>query len=170
MNKRASEAHNKKTPAPAPGDVSPEAAAAACIKGLWLGTCARFTILCLILLVTSAIASASLTVTYVDTVRFFLLLPFGLCLTLAAWVRRSDKLTTGARVSLHALSTLGGFYLFCYLPYQLRTKPSGMQIFVILLLAVIVYAVTMAIVAAVTAKNRQKVIDDTPYESQFRKD
>ena len=156
MNKPASEAHNTK--------------ALACAKNLWLGTCARYTVLCLILLLASAIASDSLTVTYVDTVSFLLQLPFGLCLTLAAWVRRSDKLSTGAKVGLHALATMGGFYLFCYLPYQLRTKPSGMQVFIILLVAVILYGITMAIVAAVTAKTRQKKLDEIPYESQFRKE
>ena len=156
MNKPASEAHNTN--------------ALTLVKDLWLGTCARYTVLCLILLVTSAIASDSLTVTYVDTVRFFLLLPFGISLTLAAWVRRSDKLTTGAKVGLHALATLGGFYLFCYLPYQVRTKPAGMQVLIILLLVVILYAVAMGIYAAVTAKTRQRQVDDTPYESQFRKD
>ncbi len=155
MNKTAPEAHNTK--------------AASLLRELWLGTCARYTVLCLILLITSAIASDSLTVTYVDTVRFFLLLPFGFALTLSALVRRSDKLSAGARVGLHALSTLGGFYLFCYLPYQLRTKPSGMQVFIILLAVVILYAAVMGIYAAVTAKTRQKKIDDTPYESQFRK-
>lgn len=155
MNRPASEAHNTK--------------AAAYAKSLWLGTCARYTVLCLIMLLASAIASDSLTVTYVDTVSFLLLLPFGLCLTLAAWARRSDKLPTGAKVALHAPATLGGFYLFCYLPYQLRTKPSGMQVLVILLAAVILYAIAMGIFAAVTAKSRQKKIDAQPYESQYRK-
>jgi hypothetical protein len=109
-------------------------------------------------------------VTYVDTVRFILLLPLGLCLTLAAWARRSDKLSAGAKVGLHALATLGGFYLFGYLPYQIRTKPTGMQILIILLLAVILYAAAMGIFAAVTAGRRQKKVNDTPYESQFRKE
>ncbi len=140
------------------------------VRALWLGTCARYTVLCLILLVTSAIASRSLTVTYVDTVHFFLLLPFGLCLTLAALVRRSDKLSTGGKVALHALITLGGFYFFCYLPYQVRTKPSGMQILIVLLAVAILYAIVMAVVAAVTAGARQKKLDSVPYESQFRKE
>jgi hypothetical protein len=165
MNKRPQKDQNTQVtpPAETPAAASP-------LKSLWLGTCARYTVLCLILLVASSIASGSLTVTYVDTVSFLLQLPFGLCLTLAAWVRRSDKLSTGSKVGLHALATMGGFYLFCYLPYQLRTKPSGMQVFIILLVAVILYGITMAIVAAVTAKTRQKKLDEIPYESQFRKE
>ena len=156
MNKPASEAHNTN--------------ALTLVKELWLGTCARYTVLCLILLLISAVIADSLTVTYVDTVRFILLLPLGLCLALAAWVRRSDKLSAGAKVGLHALATLGGFYLFGYLPYQIRTKPTGMQILFILLLAVILYAAAMGIFAAVTAGRRQKRVNDTPYESQFRKE
>ena len=139
------------------------------LRSLWRGTCSRFTLLCLFMLITSAIASDSLTITYVDTVRFFLLLPFGLCLTLAAGVRRSATLGSGAKVGLHALCTLGGFYLCCYLPYQVRTQPSGMQIFIALLAAAIVYGLIMGIYAAATAKSRQKKRDETPYESQFRK-
>jgi hypothetical protein len=165
MNKRPQKDQNTQVTPPAETP-----AAASTLKSLWLGTCARYTILCLILLVASAIASGSLTVTYVDTVSFLLQLPFGLCLTLAAWVRRSDKLSTGAKVGLHALATLGGFYLFGYLPYQIRTKPTGMQILIILLLAVILYAAAMGIFAAVTAGRRQKRVNDTPYESQFRKE
>lgn len=165
MNKRPQKEQNKQVTPPAPS-----ASAAARLRSLWLGTCARYTVLCLILLVTSAITSNSLTVTYVDTVRFFLLLPFGLCLTLATRVRRSDKLSVGAKVALHPLATLGGFYLFCYLPYQLRTKPSGMQILIILLLAAVLYGLAMLMTVTVTAKARQKKLDDAPYESQFRKE
>lgn len=136
---------------------------------VWLGTCARYTVLCMFMLVTSAIAADSLTITYVDTVHFFLLLPFGLCLTLAAMARRAERLSAGSRLGLHALATLGGFYLFCYLPYQVRTKPTAMQVLIILLAVLLVYAIAVAIYAAVTAKKRQKHIDDTPYESQFGK-
>ncbi|MBR6781945.1 MAG: hypothetical protein IKM33_01950 [Clostridia bacterium] len=161
MNKQPCKAQNINT------ETSPPASR---LRSLWLGACARFTLLCLFMLVTSAIASDSLTITYVDTVHFFLLLPFGLCLTLAAWVRRSPKLGSGAKVGLHALCTLGGFYLFGYLPYQVRTKPSGMQILLILLATTLVYALVMGIYAAVTAKTREREREETPYESQFRKD
>ena len=164
MNKRPQKDQNTQVTSPAenPSAASP-------LKSLWLGTCARYTVLCLILLVASAIASNSLTVTYVDTVSFLLQLPFGLCLTLAAWVRQSDKLATGVKVGLHSLATLGGFYLFCYLPYQLRTKPSGMQVLLILLAVTVLYGLVMAIYAAATRKSRQKQADEIPYESQFSK-
>ena len=136
-------------------------------RALWQGTCVRYTLLCLCLLLVSAIMADSLTVTYVDTVRFFLLLPFALCLTLATHVRRSDKLSGGAKGVLHPLLSLGGFYLACYLPYQISTKPSGSQVLMILLLAAVLYGLGMGIFALVTRKSRQKKLDDTPYVSQF---
>lgn len=161
MNKSPSKAKNKQA------DTSVATSPVALLRDLWLGTCARFTVLCLILLVTSSIASASLTTNYVDTVHFFLLLPFGLCITLATRVRKSDKLSTGAKCGLHPLAFLGGFYFFCYLPYQIRTNPSGQQVFIILLLVVLLYAITMGIIAAVSAKIRKNKMADLPYESQY---
>ena len=155
MNKNAPAAQNTNAPS--------------LLRSLWLGTCSRYTLLCLILLVTSAIAADSLTITYVDSVRFFLLLPFGFCLNLAALTRRSTTLSTGAKCVLHPLSTLGGFYLFCYLPYQVRTKPSGMQVFIILLLVIILYAIVMGIYAAVASKQSRRRAEEIPYESQFSK-
>ena len=159
MNKRS--AAEKHIPAPAAGSApSP-------LRSLWLSTCARFTVLCLLLLLISAIMADSLTTTYVDTVRFFLLLPFGFCLTIAARVRRSDKLSAGAKCGLHPLIFLGSFYLCCYLPYQISTKPSGSQVLMILLLVVILYGIGMGIYALVTRKTRQRKLEDTPYVSQF---
>ena len=137
------------------------------LRSLWLSTCARFTVLCLLLLLISAIMADSLTTTYVDTVRFFLLLPFGFCLTVAARVRRSDKLSVGAKCGLHPLASLGGFYLCCYLPYQISTKPSGSQVLIVLLFVAILYGIGMGIYALVTRSSRHKKLEDSPYVSQF---
>jgi len=153
MNKRAPEVKNHQAPT-------------SLLRELWLGTCARYTVLCLLLLFISAIAAGSLTTTYVDTVRFFLLLPFALCITLATRTRRSDKLSTGAKCVLHPLLFLGGFYLCCYLPFQLSTKPSGQQILLILLLTALLYGAGMAVICLV-ARTRRRTANDTPYVSQF---
>ena len=126
MNKRAPEVKNHQAPT-------------SLLRELWLGTCARYTVLCLLLLFISAIAAGSLTTTYVDTVRFFLLLPFALCITLATRTRRSDKLST---------------------------KPSGQQILLILLLTALLYGAGMAVICLVS-RTRRRTANDTPYVSQF---
>ncbi len=157
MNKPSPEVQNKQTP---PTSLP---------KELWLGTCARYTILALIILFFGVITSDSLTVNYVDTVSFFLLLPFGFCLALATRVRRSDKVTTTAKFLLHPLLVLGGGYLCFYLPFQIRTKPSGSQTLMIVLLGAILYAIVMVVVLLVSRRARQKKLDDTPYVNQFGK-
>lgn len=162
MNKSSSRTqNNQEAPAPIRVESLPRA--------LWLGSCARYTVLCLGFLLLSAIVSDSLTTTYVDTVSFFLLLPFAFFLTLAARVRHADKLSVGGKCALHPLLTLGGFYLCCYLPFQIRTKPAGQQILMILLLAALAYGVVMAVVCLVSAKRSGRQSADTPYVSQYGK-
>ena len=154
MNKRSPEAQNIQTPA-------------RFLRSLWLGTCVRYTVLTLITLLFSALLANSETMSYVDTLRFFLLLPLGLCLTLAAQIRTTDKLAIAAKCLLHPLLVLGGGYLCFYLPFQIRTKPSGSQIWMMVLLGILVYAVIMGILLAVTHKTRQKNVNDEPYVRQF---
>ena len=160
MSKRPSPVQNPPEPVEAPR-------AESLPRALWLGSCTRYTVLCLALLAVSALASDSLTTTYVDTVSFFMLLPFAFFLTLAARVRRSDKLSAGGKCALHPLLTLGSFYLACYLPFQIRTKPSGQQILMILLLAALAYGVTMGVVCLISAKRSTRKSADTPYVSQY---
>lgn len=162
MNKRPSPTQNKR-----------EAESAASLpRELWLGSCARFTVLCLILLPISllvALAAESLNAAYIDPLRFLLLLPFAFCLTLAARTRRSRTLSTGAKCALHPLLVLGGFYLCGYLPFQISSKPSGQQILLILLLAALVYGLFMGIFCLITRGIRRREIDETPYVSQYNR-
>ena len=136
------------------------------VRDLLTGICVRYTVLCIAILVITLLMSDSLEDTVVDTARFFLLLPLALCLTLATLVRRS-RLGTALKVILHPILSLGGLYLCAYLPYQVSFKPTGEQVFAIVLLALIVYAILAVIYLVATRKKRQQVIDDTPYESVF---
>lgn len=158
MNKRHSDSFGKQESTPA-----------AILRDLWLGSCARYTVLCLIMLVVSAIMSDSLTVTYIEPVRFFLLLPFAVFLTLAARTRRAEKITNGIKCILHPILVMGGFYLCCYLPFQVASKPSGQQILILVILATLVYGLIMGIFLAVSRVLRRKKTADTPYVSQYNK-
>ena len=137
------------------------------LRDLWLSSCARYTVLCLLMMVVSAILSDSLTVTYIEPVRFFLLLPFAFFLTLAARTRRAEKMSTGAKCLLHPILVMGGFYLCCYLPFQIVSKPSGQQILILVILALLVYGICMGIFLAVSRTLGRKKTDDTPYVSQY---
>jgi hypothetical protein len=91
------------------------------------------------------------------------------CLALATNLRRTDKLKAGAKCVLHPLLTMGGFYLFGYLPFQLRSKPSGQQILLMLILAILVYGLIMGVVCLVSRAQRRKQLEDTPYVSQYNR-
>ncbi len=158
---------NRERPLASPPAIAEEPSLLAPVKALWLGTCARYTVLTLVALLVNALISESLTKTYVDTIHFFLFLPFSLCLTLAALVRRSDKLSKGWRVLLHPLLFFGGFYLCLYLPYQIETRPTGGQVLIILTLVLLLYATAMGIYLLATSKQRRKKEEETPYKSLF---
>lgn len=160
MNKRPLETQNKQE-APLPTTTLP--------RELWTGTCVRYTLLCLILLLISAFTFDAETPTYVDPLRFFLLLPFACLLTIAAKTRRADKLATGVKCILHPILSLGGFYICCYLPFQVSTKPSGAQVLLMLLLAALVYGLIMAAVCLVAGSRRRKQTEEAPYVSQYSK-
>lgn len=159
MNKRPSETQNKQE--------GTSSRAAALVRELWLGTCARFTVLCLGLLLISTLVSDTEGVAYVDNLRFALLLPFSFFLMLAAKTRRADRLATGAKCALHPILVLGGFYLCCYLPFQIRSNAAAQQILLFLLLSALVYGLCMGIFCLISHLIRRKKADDTPYVSQY---
>lgn len=159
MNKRPPKAQNIQTePTTLP--------LADCLRSLWRGTCAWFTVLCTVLLLISLALSDSL---IIEPSRFLLLLPFSFLLAAAALVRRAKRLPVAARCILHPILALGGFYLCCYLPYQINAKPSGSQIFLVLLLVAILYGVGMGIYLGVTYALNRKKDDSADYVSQFGK-
>ena len=154
---------------PAPEAQNKQATPASTLMGLWLGTCARYTVLCLLMMLISAITATEQNPPYIDTLRFFLILPFAFCVTVGARIRKADKLSTGLKCILHPLTVLGGFYLFGYLPFQVSTKPSAQQVLLMLLLAAIVYGILVGVLCLLGSGSRRKKDRDTPYVSQFGK-
>lgn len=138
-------------------------------KQFLTGTCVRYTVIALLMLAINALIQNDVEGTMVDTLRFFLCLPLAACLTLAAWVRRTDSLPTGGRVVLHPILVLGGFYLCFYLPYQIQTKPSPAQVLFVLLFVLVLYGIAAGIYAIVAGQSRKRKQEKAPYQSQFRK-
>ena len=159
MNKQPSSIQNKQEP--------PHLDVPALLRELWLGTCARYTVLCLGLLIISSLIADESGVTYVDTLRFALLLPFSFFLTLATKTRRAPTLATGAKCALHPALVLGGFYLCCYLPFQIRSNPAGQQILLFLILSALVYGLFMGIFCLISYLLNRKKTENSPYVSQY---
>ncbi len=161
MNKSQPQVQTKQTDPPS-ATVSP----LTYLRRLLHGTCLRYTAVTVVALLVNLLLSEE-ELSYVDPLRFLLFLPFSLCLTLATWIRVSDKLALGAKLALHPLTVLGGFYLCLYLPLQIRNSSSGAQVLIMLLLAALVYGIIMGVVALVTRRTRRRKIEETPYVSQF---
>ncbi len=100
--------------------------------------------------------------------NFLLFLPFSLCVALAGLVRTADKLPTWGKVLLHPLLVLGGFYLCIYLPTQIKRQPSAAMTLALLVGAAAIYGIIMLVIFLCTRHKRQKKVDNTPYESQFK--
>lgn len=95
----------------------------------------------------------------VNALRVYLLAPMALCFAAAGLVRLSDR-RLWVRLTLHALLSLGGFWLFGYLPYRLQTRSGGTQMLIMALLALFVYAVLLIIWSAVTHRRHSGRSDE----------
>ena len=142
---------------------------AALWQRLALGTCVRYTLILVgVLLLHALFTALDLTGNpYIATSLLWLLLPFSMLLTAATAIRKTDKLSVGLRILLHPLLTYGGFCLFVYLPYHMDRTPSGQATLIILVTAAIVYAAVMAAVLLIARKKTHKTIEKTPYVSHF---
>lgn len=100
--------------------------------------------------------------------RLLLVLPLSLCLAGASRVRHSS-LSAATRIVCHALLTLGGAYLFAYLPMQIELKPSARVTLVSVLLGVLIYVPAMAVIAVLTRHRERRKTEDKPYQPQFDK-
>ncbi len=153
----------KKAP---PVAATPAPRATSLLRSLLHGTCLWFTGISVFVLIFNLLFPSN-SAGYVNALSFLLFLPFGFALTVAGTVRRAPTLPTSAKVILHPLCSLGGFYICFYLPYQLTKKPTAGQVLAILVLAAVVYGVIVGAISLWGRRTRQKKLDDTPYESQF---
>ena len=92
--------------------------------------------------------------------NLLLIFPFSLCLSVAGLVRRSERLPAAARIVLHPVCVLGGFFLFFYLPL-------GQKGPVIPLTAAVIYAIAVFAIWLCNRRKRQKKAENAPYISQF---
>lgn len=132
------------------------------------GTCFWFTIMFLILLCVGAVTTGSFDMNYIHTIRYLLLIPYAFCLTLAGMVRTSP-LPGPARGILHAVCSVGGFWLCVYLPYQLEAKPLARNTLIIMTLVLILWLIGFFIRLGIVRRRDRRAIEDKPYENQFKK-
>ncbi len=163
MNKSNTRTQNKKAEEATTNP--PKSSPMTVLHDLLTATCTRYTVISLIAILVNLLLSGKEDA-YISPLRFLLILPFAFLLAAATLVRRADKLSTGAKVALHPILSLGGFYLCIYLPFQLAAAHTGTQ-FVLLLLAALVYGIIMAVITIIARRTRRKQEEKIPYVSQF---
>lgn len=129
--------------------------------------CAWYTLMSVLLLIPALLASDT-DGQVIYPFRFLLLLPLGVCFAAAGLVRHAAW-PRGARIPVHILLTIGGLYLFAFLPYALEREAAPSVTLGFLALCAVAWGIGFAVYAAIQRKKRQKKQDATPYRSQFGK-
>lgn len=134
------------------------------IKRIFRSSCIIYTVialfLCLILMMISEDLSKA-----ISPKNFLLIFPFSVCLATANLLDKSSRLAQFYKSLLHAGITLGGFFLFLYLPAFRGTSDSNF--FVVLLVFVVCYALIYGLTLLFRYRIRKEFGEETEYKPQF---
>lgn len=131
-----------------------------------LNACAWYTALtALILIVNLLMGGADKAL---QPLQCLLFLPLGLCLSGAGLLRRAP-LRGGVYAVCHALATVGGIFLFGFLPYILRGGARPSYVLIFLLLSLCIWGVAFAVFSVRDRREQSRARDAQPYQSQFGK-
>ena len=115
------------------------------IKTLLTGACVYYAVFSLLLIVIGIILKGGISDVAISVVNMALLFPFGLVMTGAQLLAKSEAFSKILRTLLHYLITLVAFFLFLLLPANPSAK--GSYYLVGLLMISILYWLAFAIVA-----------------------
>lgn len=133
-------------------DSTPSRGSRPLIRALLVRAACWFSALTLLVLTPSLFNGGTDSFT-VSALRVYLLFPMALCFAGAGLVRLSG-LKFGVRLTLHALLSLGGFWLFGYLPFLIKNKSGGAQVLLMTLCSLLVYVIALVILLAVKRRGR----------------
>lgn len=95
-------------------------------------------------------------------------LPFSICFASANIIYRETPLSKWARVTLHYLLTVGGAYVFLYLPNK-DPQQSGAAALVLFLIFTLIYVIIMSIVLGVSSRIHRVKRDEEKYHNVYKK-
>lgn len=126
--------------------------------------CRIYALLTLLLCVGQMLFAEGETVIY--PLSFFLLFPFSVCFAGANQLLRAKTVSAGMRFLGHFVLLTAGVLLFVFLPAGVLT--SGRSALVLICVYLLLYFLTMLIIAAVrTTLNRRKAESTATYSSQY---
>ena len=128
-------------------------------KSILLSTCVFFTLFSMVILTTQLFGQNDL----IKPLRFFLLLPFALCISLSNLILKSKTISTALKLILHFTALAASFYL-CLCTTIKNVKP------IILILILGVAYIIIAAPVVIILKHRNKKNESKPeYVSMFKK-
>lgn len=100
-------------------------------------------------------------------VALMLVLPFSLFFATANYICKETKLGTAAKVFLHYALTLGGIWLFLFLPNKSEGQ-SASGAFLLFLLLTVIYALIMGVVLYMRARIGRIARDSAAYTGVYK--
>lgn len=131
-----------------------------------LNACAWYTALTVLILIITLLMGGGDKA--LQPLQCLLFLPLGLCLSGAGLLRRAP-LHGGVYVICHALLTIGGIFLFGFLPYILNSNAGSAGVLMFLLLSLCIWGVAFAVFFVRDRRTKVRVRDVQPYKPQFGK-
>ena len=98
----------------------------------------------------------------------FFILPFSVCFACANIIWKSEKLKTAARLFLHCLLTLGGIWLFLYLPNK-EGSANGSQSLILFVVFLLLYFIVMGTILIVKSRIKRIKRDTSNYTGVYNK-
>lgn len=132
------------------------------VKQIFVSSAVLFTVAVLLLGFILAGTSGDLSI---DPIRFLLIYPFALSLATGNHLHKAKKHSPFLAFLFHFLFTVGGFFLFLYLPAYKGASSSSS--FLILLLFTLIYLVIYGIYALFRSRWKKQVRLESDYQPQF---
>ena len=101
----------------------------------------------------------------IDPIRFLLIFPFSLSLAIGNHLYKFCKRSAFFAFLYHFLFTVGGFYLFLYLPAYREASSSSS--FLVLLFFAVIYLVVYGVCALFRNRWKKQVRLESDYQPQF---
>ena len=101
----------------------------------------------------------------ISPLSFLLIFPFSVCYAVAAFLYKKTALPLAAKVILHFLFTVGGFFFFVFLPARSANRESGSV--AILITFIIGYLIIFGLTALFTRRWKKETDCEEDYTPQF---
>ena len=136
-------------------------------KRIALGSCVYYTAVTFLVLFIYFILNFDLA-DGMQALALIAILPFAVCFASANTIYRHTSLAKWLRVMIHYMLTVGGAFLFLYLPNK-DPQQSGKQGLILYLVFTLLYAIVMGIVLAVSGRIHRVTRDEGKYHNVYKK-